>query len=68
VVIQTDVTGDCPVEYSVNAKGWGLKKIRKVKDMLGCRDRDGHNSAFQAMPYEIDSVSANTLSFQTFIP
>lgn len=52
------MAGDCPVEYEVISEGWGARKIRKSKDILGCTERHGHQSALQGSPYRVDSVSA----------
>jgi len=52
---ETDITGECPVEYSVAGSSWGVRKVKKVKEMLGCTERHGADSSFNGSPYEIDS-------------
>ena len=52
---ETDVSGDCPVEYEVSSEGWGSRKIKKTKDIMGCTERHGHMTAFQSSPYKVDS-------------
>ena len=56
-VEQTDVSGDCPVEYEVIDDRWGANTIIKKKDLLGCTERHGLSSAFQGSPYRVNSVS-----------
>ena len=56
-VRETDVAGDCEVEYQVLKQGYGVSKVKKIKDVLGCVNGHGHESFFQGIPYKVPSVS-----------
>lgn len=58
---QVDVTGKCPSEYHVQNKGWYSTTVKRSKDLLACTDRHDYQSALQASPYNVHSVSV-TLS------
>lgn len=66
-VRETDVAGDCEVEYQVLDQGYGVSKVKKIKDVLGCMSGHGHETFFQGVPYKVPSVSNShdTVDFYT---
>jgi hypothetical protein len=52
---ESDVSGDCEVEYNVVKAGYRVSKVNKIKDMLGCVGRHNYNGFFQGIPYEVPS-------------
>ncbi|XP_045158693.2 uncharacterized protein LOC123524511 [Mercenaria mercenaria] len=54
-VSETDVSGVCETEYFVRESGWYTTSIGKSKNLLGCTDRHGYNTAIQGVPYTAES-------------
>ncbi|KAL4235950.1 hypothetical protein ACF0H5_004338 [Mactra antiquata] len=52
---ETDVTGVCNTEYYTGETGWYTTTVRKSKNLLGCTERHGYNTAVQAVPYTAQS-------------
>ncbi|RUS82210.1 hypothetical protein EGW08_010024, partial [Elysia chlorotica] len=48
---EIDVSGACPTEYSIHQRGWKATQFTKVKDLLGCTDRQRFTTALQATPF-----------------
>ncbi|ELT91281.1 hypothetical protein CAPTEDRAFT_206171, partial [Capitella teleta] len=54
-VFETDVAGTCPTEYESKGKSWTTRTVMKTKDLIGCIDRSGPQSAFQGAPFQVPS-------------
>jgi hypothetical protein len=57
IALQTDVAGNCDAEYIVGERGWYSVKVQKTKNLMGCMDRHGYQTAMQGTPYRVPSVS-----------
>ena len=55
--IQTDLTGTCDADYTVENNGWYSVTIKKHKNLLGCTKRNSVNTAIQGTPYNVPSVT-----------
>src|SRR6218665_2870631 len=53
---ERDDSGTCPVRYDQLSGGWGTRKVKKTKDLLGCTDRQSGQTIFQAVQYDAASV------------
>ncbi|ELU04621.1 hypothetical protein CAPTEDRAFT_222921 [Capitella teleta] len=54
-VFETDVTGICPTEYENKGTLWNTRTVKKTKDLIGCIERNGPQSAFQGAPFQVPS-------------
>ena len=56
-ILQTDVSGECDVEYKMAGQTWATRTITKSKDMLSCSGHQHLHSIIQSTPYRVSSVS-----------
>ncbi|XP_062611985.1 uncharacterized protein LOC134273791, partial [Saccostrea cucullata] len=54
-VREADVTGTCDADYTVSENGWYTVTIKKHKNLLGCTERHGYQTALQGTPYRVPS-------------
>ncbi|XP_056021701.1 uncharacterized protein LOC130054813 [Ostrea edulis] len=54
-VKEADVTGTCDADYTVSENGWYTVTIKKHKNLLGCTERQGFQTALQGTPYRVPS-------------
>ncbi|XP_056009974.1 uncharacterized protein LOC125679922 [Ostrea edulis] len=54
-VKEADVTGTCDTDYTVSENGWYTVTIKKHKNLLGCTERQGFQTALQGTPYRVPS-------------
>ncbi|KAL3871442.1 hypothetical protein ACJMK2_039441 [Sinanodonta woodiana] len=54
-VKETDVSGDCDTEYTVGEGDRYTTIVKKNKNLLGCRNRQGAQTAIQGVPYTSSS-------------
>ena len=52
--LEADITGSCPVKYSVEENQSTLK-LKKNKNLIRCKDRTSTQSIFQGVGYETES-------------
>ena len=54
--LQSDVSGNCEAEYTVDTLGFHTVTLKKSKNLLGCTDRTGHFTSLQANTYNVPSI------------
>lgn len=52
---ETDVLGTCPVKYVVVESNQGSLKLKKMKNLIGCKDRSSTQSILQSVAYQAES-------------
>ncbi|XP_064477046.1 uncharacterized protein LOC135390962 [Ornithodoros turicata] len=70
IIIETDVSGNCPTTYEALQPGWSSLSIRKTKDLSLCKDRESSITALQAATEEqirsMPAVTGNQECKQTY--